>query len=299
MSIFRRVANSGVCRFIPLVFCWLCVRCFFALSFVFVCTQTMADAQSVSPKLSQSAPLDITLAKQSLFDPNTPPDDWVTPSDDSLLVIEAFDYPKFVGRYPEDIWEGRSGWRYAKTDPDKVYYKIVREADNLYLAAETKGEAVNFGREARVNLRLYQKLRWRWRVHSLPEGGNENDSDKNDCAAAIRVIIGTSPLSAKAIKYVWSATLPPATEIDSGRLKVIVVKGGPDKMGQWVWEEVNVYDDYVRLFGGDPRPADAFGLLTDSDNTNSFVKADYDDFIFLIPRPDKIEMVPDFMLKNP
>lgn len=291
MFIFRPIANSGAYRSIPLAVSRLCVRCLCALLFVFVCTQTIANAQSASP--------DSSATTQPKSDPNTPPANWAMPAGDSLLVIDTFDYEKEIGSFPENVWEGRSGWRYAKTDKNKVYYKIVKEDENLYLAAETKGEAVNFGREAKVNLRLYKKLRWRWRVHNLPEGANENDSDKNDSAAAVRIIIGTSALSAKAIKYVWSATLPPGTEVDSGRLKVIVLESGPEKMGQWVWEEVNVYDDYVRLFGGDPRPADAFGLLTDSDNTDSFVKADYDDIIYVIPRPDTVEMVPDFMLQNP
>ena len=65
-----------------------------------------------------------------------------------------------------------------------------------------------------------------------------------------------------------------------------------------IWEEVNAYEDYRRLFGGDPRPADLLGLLTDANNTESSAKADYDDITFIIPRPTA-EMVPDFMLEQP
>jgi len=56
-------------------------------------------------------------------------------------------------------------------------------------------------------------------------------------------------------------------------------------MGKWVWEEVNAYQDYRHLFGGDPRPVDVLGLLTDSNNTETVVAADYDDITFIIPRP--------------
>ena len=65
--------------------------------------------------------------------------------------------------------------------------------------------------------------------------------------------------------------------IKSRNQYVIVLRSGTENLGKWVWEEVNAYEDYRRLFGGDPRPSDLVGLLTDSNNTKSFVKADYDD----------------------
>ena len=76
------------------------------------------------------------------------------------------------------------------------------------------------------------------------------------------------------------------------------MRSGTENLAEWVWEEVNAYEDYRRLFGGDPRKVDLLGLLTDSNNTKSFVKADYDDITFIIPRPTA-EMIPDFMLEKP
>jgi hypothetical protein len=93
--------------------------------------------------------------------------------------------------------------------------------------------------------------------------------------------------------------LPSGTVIKSGNQYTIVLRSGQKDLGKWVWEEINAYDDYVHLFGGNPRPVDLLGLLTDSNNTDSFVKADYDDITFIIPRPDNVKMIPDFMLDNP
>jgi len=240
-------------------------------------------------------------------DPNLPPANWVTPAGDSTFVLDGFDYPRFLHVVPDDIWEGRSGHLYRITRKSEVYYKIQQEANNYYLSAATTGGAVNFGREAKItyrgrdtnaNLRLHQKLRWRWRVHSLPEGSDENDFKKNDSAAAVRLVFGTSVLSGKSLKYVWSETLPAGTVIKSRNQYVIVLRSGTENLGEWVWEEVNAYEDYRRLFGGDPRPVDVLGLLTDSNNTETSVKADYDDITFIIPRPT-VEMIPDFMLENP
>lgn len=252
------------------------------------------DSTAVQPGVSvpvNAMPLSTSLA---IGDPSQPPAHWVTPFGDSTCVLESFDYPRFLNTYPDKIWEGRSGWRYSKTRKSEVYYRILIEGDNYYLSAETQGGAVNFGREAKLryrgaeikaNLRLFQKLRWRWRVHRLPEGSDETDSDKNDSAAAVRLLFGTGAFSGKSLKYIWSATLPVGTVIESNRQHVVVLRSGADELGKWIWEEVNAYKDYRRLFGGDPRPADALGLLTDSNNTKTVVSADYDDITFIIPRP--------------
>ena len=229
-----------------------------------------------------------------ITDPSHPPSHWVTPAGDSTRVLEAFEYPQFLNTYPDKIWGGH------KTKKEDVYYRILREVDNHYLSAKTKGGAVDFGREAKVtfrgreinaSLRLFRNLRWRWRVHDFPEGSDETDDDKNDSAAAVRLVFGTN-MFAKRLKYIWSATLPKGTVIKGWNQYTIVLRSGTGDLGKWVWEEVNAYQDYRRLFGGDPRPVDFLSLLTDSNNTKTTVAADYDDITFIIPRPT-VEMNPE------
>ena len=294
----------------------LCVVVVFVIDLRYsICFAAGPDSTVVQPVVSvsvDSAAVDPAMVDPSrsghelsttlkITDPSQPPAHWVTPAGDSTRVLETFDYPKFLNSYPDKIWEGRSGWRYSKTKKSDVYYRILQEDNNHYLNGKTKGGAVNFGREAKLtfrgreikaNVRLFQKLRWRWRVHDLPEGTDETDSDKNDSAAAVRLIFGTSILSGKSLKYIWSETLPTGTVIESNRQYTIVLRSGKDDLGKWVWEEVNAYQDYRRLFGGDPRPVDVLALLTDSNNTGTVVAADYDDIIFIIPRPT-VEMNPE------
>lgn len=229
-----------------------------------------------------------------ITDPSQPPSHWVTPAGDSTRVLETFDYPQFLNSYPDKIWRGH------KTKKEDVYYRILREVDNHYLSAKTKGGAVDFGREAKVtfrgreinaSLRLFRNLRWRWRVHDFPEGSDETDDDKNDSAAAVRLVFGTN-MFAKRLKYIWSATLPKGTVIKGWNQYTIVLRSGTEERKKWVWEEVDAYQDYRRLFGGDPRPVDFLALLTDSNNTETVVAADYDDITFIIPRPT-VEMNPE------
>ena len=224
-----------------------------------------------------------------------PPARFYTPSRDSVLTLERFEYPGQLGRFPPN-WEGRVGWRQKKTKKkEDLYYTIQAENGDHFLRAETVGRATNAGRPVKINLRVWKKLRWRWRVHRLPAGGNENDKETNDSAAAVRLVFG-SKYRPKTLKYVWSATLPVGTQTESPHhesTKVIVLKSGSGNTGKWIWEEVNAYEDYKRVFGSDPRLVQAVAVLTDSDNTNSLVKADYDDIAFLMEPPHSSDMDPD------
>ncbi len=223
-----------------------------------------------------------------------PPAHFYTPTGDSVLVLETFEYPKQLGRFPGN-WEGRVGWRYKKTKKrEDLYYTIQEENGDHFLRAETVGGSTNAGRAAvmkgrNINLRVFKKLRWRWRVHKLPEGGDESRKKKNDSAAAVRLVFKGRLFIPKTLKYVWSATLPAGTEMESPQnenTKVIVLQSGSRNTGKWMWEEVNAYNDYRRLFGSDPRLVGAVAVLTDSDNTKTHVKADYDDITFLMEPPD-------------
>ncbi|MDE2999586.1 MAG: DUF3047 domain-containing protein [Gemmatimonadota bacterium] len=224
-----------------------------------------------------------------------PPARFHTPSRDSVLILERFEYPGQIGQFPVN-WEGRSGWRQKRTrKKEDLYYTIQAENGDHFLRAETVGRATNAGRPAKVNLRVWKKLRWRWRVHSLPAGGNENHKETNDSAAAVRLVFKGRYIP-KTLKYVWSATLPAGTETESplsDNTKVIVLQSGSRNAGKWIWEEVNAYEDYRRLFGSDPRLVGAVAVLTDSDNTKTFVKADYDDISFLMEPPQSSDRDPD------
>jgi len=221
------------------------------------------------------------------------------PSGDSARVLETFDaYSNQVGEFP-NTWGAQSGWRRAKEED--IYYALESEDGNIFLRAQTTGKAVNAATGANVNLRIYNRFRWRWRAFSLPVGGNEEDKKLSDSGAAVRLVFhgGIIP---KMLTYVWSATLPAGTETvspNTDKVKIIVLESGSSKLGEWVWEEVDAYGDYKRLYGGEPRLVKYVAVITDSDNTNTFVMADYDDFSFVKAPPDTLEMVPDFLETQP
>jgi hypothetical protein len=62
----------------------------------------------------------------------------------------------------------------------------------------------------------------------------------------------------------------------SSKTKIIVLRNQSSPVGEWVSERVNVYKDYKRLFGGEPKLVQAIGLMSDSNSTGSRAVAHYE-----------------------
>jgi hypothetical protein len=130
-----------------------------------------------------------------------------------------------------------------------------------------------------ASLNDYSYICWKWKAIKLPESGAENDKKKNDCVCGIYVMLKTG-IFPKAIKYVWSATLPVGTIITSSlnsNLKVIILESGKEKCGQWVCERVNIKKDIARCYGEKEQIPNilGIGLMTDADNTRSITESCY------------------------
>ncbi|HEX3019849.1 MAG TPA: DUF3047 domain-containing protein [Chitinispirillaceae bacterium] len=170
------------------------------------------------------------------------------------------------------------GWHPSRKDISM--FSLQKEKDKEFLRIQTEGGCTSIGKQYNFSTENYPLLSWKWRIHKLPVGGNEKLKDKNDSGAGIYVIFKGKFKFNDIIKYVWSSTLPEGTITNSpynSRVRVVVLKCGNKKAGQWVTQAVNVNKDYYRLFGKKPPQVEAIGLLSDADNTNSEVMADYDD----------------------
>ncbi len=62
------------------------------------------------------------------------------------------------------------------------------------------------------------------------------------------------------------------------RFPTIVIRSGLDNQGKWITEQRDIYKDFQTLFGRTASNVVAFGVLTDSNATQSEAAADYDDF---------------------
>ncbi len=162
-------------------------------------------------------------------------------------------------------------------------YTVVAENGNQYLRAYADDQDVQIGISRAFQPKEFPALQWRWRAKQLPTGANERVLKTNDSVAGVYVIFD-STIVPRAIKYVWSSSLPVGSRFTSPvywRSRIVVLQSGLAQPNEWKLETVNFYHDYKALFGTEPSEVLGFAILTDSDVTNSIAEADYDDFAVL------------------
>jgi hypothetical protein len=183
-----------------------------------------------------------------------------------------------IGKFP-------SGWLALEANNAVKVYTVQAEGEKKFLHADSKGSAIQIGYSKKWALKDFSVLQWQWRADLFPVGSNEQEKNRNDSVLGLYVVFGNWPFI-RAIKYIWSDTLPMGASFNSTfakGTKVIVVRSGRSLMGTWVKEKRDVFLDYQQLFGeGDKNPiATGLAILTDSDHTNSHAIGDYADILVL------------------
>ena len=178
-----------------------------------------------------------------------------------------------------------SGWSWRGKDNDKPKLYAVRETNGQrYLAAQDTGLSVALFKRANWNPQNYPIMTWCWRANDLPSGADERYTETNDSAAGVYVMVSKTFLLGipRMIKYAWSTTLAKGTtgrRKGIGRPWVIVLESGPEKLGQWIFEEIDLARDHKLTFKRDlPNKIIAIAVLTDANQTRSYAEAAYADF---------------------
>jgi len=80
------------------------------------------------------------------------------------------------------------------------------------------------------------------------------------------------------LMYVWCNQRAPGSVIvnpRTDRIRKLVVESGEGRLGRWLDYERDIRADYRQAFGEEPGALLAIGIMSDSDNTGSTVKAWY------------------------
>jgi len=180
------------------------------------------------------------------------------------------------------------GWRaQGEDDPERVHdkslYVVEEQAGQRVLHAKFLRETVTIALVVKDwNIAEHPILQWKWKAASLPHGGQETDSSRNDTGAAVYAVwhIGF-PFYLRGIKYAWSSTLPVGTR-SSKRLgydQMLVVESGKKRVGSWQTVRVDVRAHYQAFFGRDDKAnPTGIAVMTDADATSSQAEAYYADF---------------------
>ena len=128
-------------------------------------------------------------------------------------------------------------------------------------------------------------MRWRWKAVTLPTGADATVKSKDD--QGIAVYVGYGKLTQSSISYNWQTETPKGKSGSSTYNWVVDVdwftlRDKNDKMDTWFEEEVNVYDDMMKIFKKIP-PSWALSISSNSQYTAS--KADvYLDYIEFVEK---------------
>lgn len=202
------------------------------------------------------------------------------------------------------------GWKPLtfKKIPRLTTYELVQDAENIVVKASSDASASGLTKEVKIDPKEFPVVRWRWKIDNLVKKSDATRKDGDDYPARLyitfeydpdkvnfgkklkykagQVIFGDIPIGA--INYVWETKAPVGSIIDNAYtdfVKMVVVESGPKKVGMWVSESRNIYEDYKKAFAEEPPMINGVAIMSDTDNTKEYVTAYYGDITFIKHAP--------------
>lgn len=217
----------------------------------------------------------------------------------AILEVGLFSTASPGGPFPP-------GWKPLTFEkiPKHTAYSLVKENETVVVKAVSQGSASGLIREISIDPRTYPIVQWRWKVENVLEKGDVTKKEGDDYPARLyvtfeydsrkvgiferaqyelaKLVYGQYP-PLNAINYIWANRTPVGTVVPNpytDRVIMIVVESGSTKLGQWLTEERNIYEDYRRAFGENPTNISGVAIMTDTDNTQESAVAYFGDIIF-------------------
>lgn len=188
--------------------------------------------------------------------------------------------------------------------PRHTQYTLVVDQGAVVVKAVADASASGLVREVKVDPKAFPLVQWRWKVDNILEKSDVGRKEGDDYPArvyvafqydpgklgfverakyeALHLVYGQYP-PLRVINYIWDSKTPKGTVVPNSYTEhnmMIVVESGSAKVGQWVEERRNVYEDYKRAFGEEPGMVTGVALMTDTDNTGESATAYYGDILF-------------------
>jgi len=176
------------------------------------------------------------------------------------------------------------GWK-VKEWKGKADISVVKAPFGNVVHLRSSGSSSALYREMDLDLKEFPYLNWRWKVTKIPRGADVRRRSADDQAAQVYVIFPRWPerVNSKLVGYIWDSSAPAGLTLHSTKSKntrYVVMRSGPDGLGDWFQEKRNVYEDYRALFKEDPPKAGSVSIMIDSDDTDSSAEAFIGDIYF-------------------
>ncbi len=156
---------------------------------------------------------------------------------------------------------------------------LIVQGENRIIRLRSNRASFSAERKLKFSVDEYPVLSWKWMVTQLPENGDFRDSRRDDQAAQLFVMFGKS----RAIVYIWDSNAPKGmiSKIRSPPfvdLRVMVLRSGPEELGEWIVERRDLRRDYDLVFGSKPIPnIKGVRIQINSQHTGSLAESFFSD----------------------
>jgi hypothetical protein len=204
-----------------------------------------------------------------------------------------------VGQAMPDGWKPLT----FKKIPKHTSYEVVKDGGVTIVKAVSEASASGLIKPVVIDPKEYPIVRWRWKIDnvlqrsdvSLKEGDDfparlyitfEYDPDKVSLGKKLKfkagqALFGDIPIAA--LNYIWDTKTPVGSIVENAYTdfaRMVIVESGTQKVGMWVDEERNIYEDYKKAFGEEPPMINGVAIMSDTDNTKEQATAYFGDIVF-------------------
>ena len=170
-------------------------------------------------------------------------------------------------------------------------YTIERNGSEHVLRAESSASASAIVYKDSFNIYEHPRVKWRWKVNNVYKNGDARTKKGDDYPIRVYIMFEYDPEQAGAfekmkyglarsiygeypphssLSYVWANKDEPEKFLTSpytDKAMMVLLEKGPQKVGAWQDEEINILDDYQQAFGVKPPARARMAIMNDSDNT--------------------------------
>lgn len=182
-------------------------------------------------------------------------------------------------------------------------YTLVDDQNVKVVKAESDESASGLTKKISFNPKEYPYLSWRWKANKAISGTDVTSKSGDDYAARIYVIFkydlkdlpeeeqsriswykffnGELPPLAT-LNYIWANKMAVGNIVPSpytDRVKMIILKNKDSALQEWHIEERNIYEDYKKAFGEEPKDVISIAIMTDTDNTGAMAESYFGDIV--------------------
>jgi hypothetical protein len=188
--------------------------------------------------------------------------------------------------------------------PKQTMYELVKDGGAVVVKAVSDASASGLIKVVNIDPKEFPIVRWRWKVENILKHNDVTRKDGDDFPARLyitfaydpdkvnfgkklkfkagQVIYGDIPIGA--LNYIWDTHAPVGAIVENAYTdfaQMVVVESGAQKVGLWVSEERNIYEDYKKAFDEEPPLINGIAIMTDTDNTRERAIAYYGDIQFV------------------